>query len=265
LSSSITEHFQRYQIPLDEKADIQVDQAGRNWTIRDGNSIYTIRKENQALGVYSEVKEPALTLGSGASWAATTKGLYHKNEDQWKFIPSTWRLAAGSFIQAITQTQKGRVWIGTSDGVYIYDPDIALPPQRMSMLGHLSIKVLLSVSTADAIEYVWIGTDKGLYKHDHKSVTVFPDSERSAITALAWDSSAKVLWVGTEAGLFSVLNKGNKWESGENWNIQDSGLASDRITALAVCTSTSDVHILYVGTPCGLSCYTYSYKEGFEL
>jgi len=84
-----------------------------------------------------------------------------------------------------------------------------------------------------------------------------PGLERQKVTALVRDEKADILWVGTTEGLFQLRQQGNEWGIARIFTVRDSGLAADRITALALSRHESDEHMLWIGTPCGLSCHTY--------
>ena len=77
-------------------------------------------------------------------------------------------------------------------------------------------------------------------------------------TALAWDNNAISLWVGTDKGLFRLVKK-NTWEivDKDKFDIHNSGLAANRVITLTLSTGEMGETKLWIGTPCGLSCYTY--------
>ena len=66
------------------------------------------------------------------------------------------------------------------------------------------------------------------------------------------------LWVGTSGkGLFCLAERDKRWERVQTFTARNSGLAVDRDTTLVLSSGKSSERTLWIGTPCGLSCYTY--------
>jgi len=66
------------------------------------------------------------------------------------------------------------------------------------------VRSLLAISK-DESELLWVGTTQGLYAGKFDNWETVPNLENRTITALAWDSSASSLWVGTDLGLFRLV------------------------------------------------------------
>ncbi|MCF2151453.1 hypothetical protein IQ276_034590 [Desmonostoc muscorum LEGE 12446] len=117
------------------------------------------------------------------------------------------------------------------------------------------MRSLLAINR-DESEQVWVGTSQGLYIGNVDNWELIPELENRVITALVWDRNNSSLWVGTDRGLFCLLSQGNSWKINE-FNIHNSGLGANRVTALTISTGEHKETKLWVGTPSGLSCYTY--------
>jgi ligand-binding sensor domain-containing protein len=78
--------------------------------------------------------------------------------------------------------------------------------------------------------------------------------EGHAITTLTWDGSTDRLWVGTESGLMQLQRAGDGWQIAQHFTVNNSGLAADHVTALALIPEEAETYV-WIGTPCGLSCY----------
>ena len=92
--------------------------------------------------------------------------------------------------------------------------------------------------------------------HDALPILV-EDLARRSITALAWDNAGQQLWVGTDRGLFQLTPSGEQWTISQEFTVQTSGLAVNRILTLALQPLASGQTKLWIGTPCGLSIYEY--------
>ena len=78
------------------------------------------------------------------------------------------------------------------------------------------------------------------------------------VTALAWDKGSSFLWIGTDGGLTNLRADGTGWKAC-TWTTEDSGLAAGRVTALALGSIEPGQTQVWIGTPCGLSCYHHRY------
>jgi ligand-binding sensor domain-containing protein len=84
-----------------------------------------------------------------------------------------------------------------------------------------------------------------------------PDLQNRTITALVWDDNARSLWVGTDLGLFRLVSQDSGWKIANEFNVHNSGLGANRVNAIASGAGDSGETNLWVGTPCGFSCYSY--------
>jgi ligand-binding sensor domain-containing protein len=100
---------------------------------------------------------------------------------------------------------------------------------------------------------LWVGTKYGLSRYDpgiDKFIDiVLPDGFGPEVTGLAFDRRGNI-WMGSHSGL-AYYNSDTR--SIDIYNILNSGLTDNEITALGINTATSD---LWVGTPSGISVLT---------
>ncbi|MEC4818660.1 MAG: two-component regulator propeller domain-containing protein [Scytonema sp. PMC 1069.18] len=187
-------------------------------------------------------------------WAVGLDGLYQHKGSVWEKVLSNQDLSVRGWVQAVSQAVRDRVWLGTSAGLLSYQPDTK---QLSTVSGHLSnadIRSVLAI-VVDESELLLVGTSQGLYMGDSANWESVPDLENRTITTLALDSHGNVLWVGTDRGLFRLFVQ-DKSRKIDQFDVHNSGLAANRVIALAVNTDESGETKLWVGTPCGLSCYT---------
>ena len=81
------------------------------------------------------------------------------------------------------------------------------------------------------------------------------DVLRTLVTAISLQ--IQPLWVGTDLELFRLVSQDNGWKIANEFNVHNSGLGANRVNAISISMDDSGETKLWVGTPCGLSCYTY--------
>lgn len=118
------------------------------------------------------------------------------------------RLSSGS-VQAVIQDRQGFLWIGTRNGLNLYDGySFTVFRSRSAEAGSLSDN-FISALYEDRAGRLWVGTFSGLNRLDRdelsfKHILNDPDDPASLVhphvTALAEDADGH-LWIGTRAGL----------------------------------------------------------------
>jgi ligand-binding sensor domain-containing protein len=227
------------------------------WVASWSSSLHGLKQQTE-LETTSKISEPilALTAGTFQCWAVGLDGFYQYKDSAWVQIISAKELPMRGWLQAVAQAVTDHVWLGTSAGLLVYKPDTGQLTTVSGALGSADVRVLLAIPTNES-ELLWVGTTQGLYvgKSDNwESVT---DIENRTITALAWDGNASSLWVGTDSGLFRLVSQDDGWKIANEFNVHNSGLGANRVNAIAISTGDSGETNLWVGTPCGLSCYSY--------
>ncbi|QTA78705.1 WD40-repeat-containing [Desulfonema limicola] len=124
--------------------------------------------------------------------------------------------------------------------------------------------VLRSVSQTQD-DQIWLGTTTGLicFHTDNQKITIPQDHPFTLpVNAISYDTASKVLWAGTEAGLYGLQQKGDGWTINDNFRLTaaNSGLASDNIISLVIDESEAAGIHLWIGTSCGLSRFQYQVR-----
>jgi ligand-binding sensor domain-containing protein len=157
-------------------------------------------------------------------------------------------LSHGVVPRALCVSGTGEVWIGTSGGLFVFTHDAGPTLVRGDLTG-ADVRALMS-GPQDA-RNMFVGTARGLYHgagEDWLPVDQLGDVE---ITALAVGRRGRPLWVGTAGGLVGLVRDHDGWAPAYRFDCATSGLAGDRVSALAV----DGRGRLWAGSPSGLSSY----------
>jgi len=256
----LAESWKRYdQRGLRDVRALVTDTARESiWAASWMGGVYSL-KQQVVQEFLPEPFDPILSLAISSQaelWAASHDKVYRNDGSIWSLTVSSKMLPTGAWIRCLAQACSTQAWIGTSRGLCVYSTTTATLKVMSGILGTADIRSLLSIP-GNQTETLWVGTIRGLYSgrpHDLQSIEGF---DGRVITALAWDSKAEVIWVGTDVGLFRLIDRGKGWSIAVEFNAKNSGMPADRVTALIVSNADSGDTHLWIGTPCGLSCYTY--------
>ncbi len=173
--------------------------------------------------------------------------------NRFKNIPGKTSLPA-NFIWTITQGEKDNIWVGTSEGIAIFDPykkkiikTLQNTKEKKNILSHNAIYEILHDSRGN----VWIETEKGIdiLKPDG-SIIDFTEQEnvvKYQVNTLVEDAKGNI-WIGTNYGLV-CYNPENKSHKSYVYDPQtNSGLSNQHVNALFF-DSAGDV---WIGTDYGL-------------
>ncbi len=179
-----------------------------------------------------------LALASAAAALDPSKAITQYPRDAWTMedgLPQ-------SSVQAILQSRRGDLWLGTQGGLVRFDGarfevfDRSNTPEIRSQFVHCLAE--------DSAGRLWAGTDGGVLRLEAGgSVAVIDELAGERVTSILADADGGV-WIGTrDAGLY-------RWrESGlERFTVAE-GLGADRVMSLARGTGG----ILWVGTRKGLA------------
>lgn len=253
-----TESWRRYGqlASQDIRAIITSQDQETVWVASWSSGLHSLKQQNE-LQTAPNISEPILTLTAGRDryWAVGLDGLYQYKDSAWVQVIYNKELPVRGWLQAIAQAVTDNVWLGTSAGLLLYKTDTKRLTSIIGNLGSADVRSLLAINR-DESEQVWVGTSQGLYIGNVDNWELIPELESRIITALVWDKNNSSLWVGTDRGLFCLLSQGNRWKINE-FNIHNSGLGANRVIALTISTGEDKETKLWVGTPSGLSCYTY--------
>jgi ligand-binding sensor domain-containing protein len=236
------------------------------WVASWSSGLHGLKQQTE-LESTPKVSEPilALTAGTSERWAVGLDGLYQYKDSDWvKVIPAK-ELPVRGWLQAVAQAVTDCVWLGTSAGLLVYKPDTGQLTTVSGALGSADVRSVLAIPKGES-ELLWVGTTQGLYLGNSDNWESVPNLENRTITALAWDGNASSLWVGTDLGLFRLVSQDNGWKIANKFNVHNSGLGANRVNAIAlwavanpiaISTGDSGETSLWIGTPCGLSYYSY--------
>jgi ligand-binding sensor domain-containing protein len=236
------------------------------WVASWSSGLHGLKQQTE-LEATPKVSEPilALTTGTSQCWAVGLDGLYQYKDSAWVQVISAKELPIRGWLQAVAQAVTDHVWLGASAGLLVYKPDTGQLTRVSGVLGSANVRSALLVREAQSLlvisrgesELLWVGTTQGLYVGNSDNWETVPDLEHRTITALAWDGNARSLWVGTDLGLFRLVSQDNGWNIANEFNVHNSGLGANRVSAIAIGAGDSGETNLWVGTPCGLSYYSY--------
>jgi ligand-binding sensor domain-containing protein len=227
------------------------------WVSSWSSGLYNVQSSNFVSVPAVSAPITALTAGvEFGGWAGGLAGIYGHDGTAWSLTVSAQKLPEAAWVRALTQTKSGCLWIGTSAGLLTYNPSTKILASAPGALGIAHIQSLL-IDPAQSSDILWVGTRKGLYHGQLNDWQLIAGLENRAITALIADRKSSRIWVGTDRGLFCLGCTDGTWSIADEFTIETSGIAHDRITALILDTSSSDATRLWIGTPCGLSAYSY--------
>lgn len=227
------------------------------WISSWSSGLYNVQSSNFVAEPAVSGPITAITAGlESGGWAGGLAGIYRHDGTAWALVISTQKLPEAAWVRALAQPQADCLWIGTSAGLLTYNPSTKILSPATGTLGSAHIQSLLAVPT-ELSTVLWVGTRQGLYHGQTEAWQSVTGLENRAITALTADRQANRIWVGTDRGLFCLGHTDGTWSIADEFTVETSGLAHDRITALTLDASPSESTRLWIGTPCGLSAYSY--------
>lgn len=147
-------------------------------------------------------------------------------------------------VNALALDAQGRVWIGTREGLTIYEGEEATPRRTDEPP---TVDDRITALASDVEGRMWVGTPGGVIAIENGDSTTYTAEEMglssSAVLALAAEGGEGV-WVGTRTG--AARWDGSQWTA---FSPEDAGLTSDTILALAV----DETGRVWMGTDRGLA------------
>lgn len=166
---------------------------------------------------------------------------------------------SNSTIQAIIQDKRGFMWIGTRDGLNLYDGrQITVFRNVPGRLNSLSDNFITCLYT-DRENNLWVGTSNGLNQYNNRlrTFTAYVGKDQPGVALhgnrvnAIFEDAQKRLWIGTNAGL-NLMNR-------------SSGTFKLMYTGGAVnCISQDSEKNVWLGTERGLVNYTAKGKPIFN-
>ncbi|MGI6745097.1 MAG: ligand-binding sensor domain-containing protein [Acutalibacteraceae bacterium] len=219
--------------------DMDSDGAGNLWLLT--NNILYIKGEKE-FEVYTKISEgyahSFCAYGDKKIYVANPiaiMGLFGKRPRWGPIVPDVSDMPTNC-VQAMAADKFGHIWIGTDEGVCIYDSySTWLTAKEVTILPKCDIKKILLAR--DGTRY--IGTDIGLYIISGVK-TSFLGPKRwlpaSEVTAIAVKDDNSEIWVGTEKGLsrisqrmFTLKQKADHYQQmTEKYHVRDVGYVTIR-------------------------------------
>lgn len=180
-----------------------------------GEKLFDITSENQLLTVKYQC---VFRASDGTILIGTNQGIFYFDEKKLTIKPYE-VINTTDFVRAITEDKNHNIWIGTEDGVYLFEKRFGkiqkLNPSLENSKFSLTDKSVYSLFVSkDGI--VWVGTYFGgvNFYNPNKQLFQFLQHDNSfknsisgkAISQIREDES-KNIWVATEDGGVSVLDK----------------------------------------------------------
>lgn len=190
---------------------------------------------------------------SGFMWLAAGDVLNRFDGREFRMFkpPVLERVAAENDINSLLIDRKNIQWIGTSNGLWIYD--IEKNKYHQGRFGDKKQKISILCLFEDGQSNIWAGTDSGIFKIKNRKDFVFEkwgSDEKSGfynqrIRAIFVDNQNTV-WVGTNAGLSQVSTtpSGLQYKHFSYDPLNPLSISSNIITAIA----TDKYNNLWVGT-----------------
>ncbi|MBC6992379.1 two-component regulator propeller domain-containing protein, partial [Hymenobacter sp. BT491] len=198
---------------------------------------------------------------SGQLWVATgSKGLCRYNPltnqfQRFQAGPTVGSLVS-NFIQVVFCDRAGRIWVGTEEGLSLYEPStnqFRLFRQASALPANARRNAVRTIAQTPA-GALWVGTGEGrLCRLNEHAGLLEPEARwqpTSAITALCADRQGG-FWVGTEADGLRYLGPGTASVRVFRASNRPGSLPDDKVRALLLDQKQN----LWVGTTNGLGYY----------
>ncbi len=114
------------------------------------------------------------------------------------------------YSRAIDEDSSGRIWVGTYEGIKIFDGVRLNQQQTITTADGLPNNLVTDIYT-DRQSNVWIGTFNGLAKWSHGKITIYNTSNGLSnyhVNVIFGDHDDNI-WVGTRGGIDRLY--GNRW------------------------------------------------------
>ena len=203
---------------------------------------------------------------NGTVWIAGEKTVVSKSASSTNFDYNLYingYIRQNNFITAMEIDKQNSIWIGTINGLFVYDIGLDAISQFSESSGLASDNI--SSIFVDSKQRVWIGSEqKGLTVFDPSDTVFISINEPTGFTAISiTESPDNKIWVGTQSQGILIFNN----YAFEKQYRSENGLLSDHITSLYSAINEK----IYIGTSRGLNKYnpeaqrfsSYSSKTGF--
>lgn len=194
------------------------DRKGQLWfgTENGGLNKFNREKENFqhtfSSGNQTDLKDASVTSihedAAGILWVGTEARLYRiENESNLTEIKPSNLTAFSDYFRIIRSDRSGRIWLGTNNGLFVYNPKTNQAEKVFIPLNLSTNQEIWEIVIEDDGS-VWVGTyANGLFKINPATLeathlVIDPDNDRSnTVRAISKDKSGKY-WIGTRGGLY---------------------------------------------------------------
>ncbi|MCU4175847.1 ligand-binding sensor domain-containing protein [Carboxylicivirga sp. N1Y90] len=282
---STFDHFGISDADIKNVSVLMVDNGGILWAGTKQDGLFKVDRKPHKFSLISR-EEPELALESydfsavyvddeNQMWLGTSnKGIYRIDRSSGRMrhfnILPVYTSENDPAILSILKDSKGKVWIGSSYGIYVIENDYSNvrefdysnSPEFKTLLASNRINDIIE----DQLGNIWFATQFGLYRYNGKTLSsYFSDNEKEAslchdeINALYEDSDGWI-WIGTNNG----VNVFNHTEANFT-RIQNQFDGNAELSHNIVLSFSEDLDKrIIIGTQSGLSYYDKKiYKTGF--
>ncbi len=252
------------------------DDAGNLWMGSWFNGLYRINKERNSVTHYLPNSKNTHTLSNniihsgfqdqaGYLWFGTefTGINILKKNKKFKILSQPKHPKYSNIITASVLDKNGRIWLaGEFSGLYFIDPDT---PEKIQSGNHF---IQINSTNKDYFntwvhslliddQYLWIGTNKGLYRYDinthqYKIFNHHKDDYNSiisnGISVISKDQSGNI-WIGTNRGISKYTPKTDKFYHFIHEENNPRSLSNNIITDIYC----DDQNTIWIGTDNGLN------------
>ncbi len=193
--------------------DMALDHLGNLWVCQDGlTGVYKIgpdwRVSHYGLDQGLPTHVICLTNRADDFYAGSSgknSHLYRYNRQTDRFenltVNTPWPTPQEPVIDDMAFDAAGRLWLGTNQGLWLYDQGRISQPDGLDDLARLPIKAI----AVDSLNQVWSGTNRGLFRYAGQTVTAFGMNDGLSSTTMSYRALCldrrQRLWVGTASGL----------------------------------------------------------------
>lgn len=189
---------------------IGTNENGLNYFNRSTNlfSYYKHQPSNPSSIPANNVKA-LLFNNDNTMWVGTHGGglsLFNESSGRFLRVNVSNSPTSNDLVYALAKDRQGRLWVGTLDGLFIYDHKSGRSTQLIKDKHGMALANPHVVALyVDSRERIWIGTDNGvsLYNQDKECFEPFDEATQNNRSIYCFfEDREKNMWIGSQSGLF---------------------------------------------------------------